>query len=100
MLKRIGYDLATKAPGQAGGNQLVYFNPTSNASENYTQNEVLGNKGITYRTEDNGVGIAVNKNENEIALLATKDKNTFIFSNADLDAVESAETGYYDSDDV
>ena len=100
MLKRIGYDLATKAPGQAGGNQLVYFNSTSNASENYTQNEVLGNKGITYRTEDNGVGIAVNKNENEIALLATKDKNTFIFSNADLDAVESAETGYYDSDDV
>ena len=100
MLKKIGFDLATKTPGEAGGSQLVYFNAVSSGADNFTQNEVLGNKGITFKTQDNGVGIAVNKNEDEIAFLAAKEKNTFVFNNAESEDVLCAEIGYYDEDDI
>ena len=99
MLKKIGYDLATKQPQAAGGNQLVYFNATSEATDAYEQQETMGNKLITFKTQNNGVGIAVNKNDNEIALLSTKG-DTFTFDNATLANVVSAELGYYDADDV
>ncbi|WP_343084900.1 CBM96 family carbohydrate-binding protein [Blautia producta] len=98
MLKKIGYDLATKAPGAAGDYQLVYFNPTSTATGSYTQKEVLSNKEISFQTDTNGIGIAVNKNENEIALLSTKG-DSFTFENAQMEDVVSAELGAYDEND-
>lgn len=101
MLKKIGYDLAVRAPGKAGGNQLMYFNAKSDASGYYTQAEMLGtNKSIIFETEQNGVGIAVNKAENEFALLNTRG-DTFIIENlADAEAVQTAELGYYDENNT
>lgn len=99
MLKKIGYDLATKQPQSVGDNQLVFFNADSTASAGYKQQEVLSNKSITFTTDTNGIGIAVNKNENEIALLSTKG-DAFTFDNAKLENVVSAELGYYDADDT
>lgn len=99
MLKKIGYDLATKAPGEVGGNQLVYFNPTSSATGKYQKFEAIGtNKGITFETSNNGVGIAVNKSDSELALLTTK-SDKFILNNIPMDAIRSAEVGAYDEED-
>lgn len=102
MLKKIGADLATNVPGVRGGNQLVFFNATSGAHGDFEQSEVVGRgcgKVVTYRTVENGVGIAVNKGVNEIALLSNR-AGSFTIGNLPADRVQSAETGYYDADDV
>ena len=101
MLKKIGYDLAIRYPGQLGGSHLVYFNPTSSvAGKSLRKSDVVGgNKGVTYYTENNGVGIAVNKNDAEIALLTAKPGRFSIDNIPSVDAIVSAELGYYDEMD-
>ena len=99
MLKKIGTDLATNIPGSRGGNQLVFFNATSTAEGDFESAQVVGkdqDKAVTYKTADNGVGIAVNKGANELALLTNR-AGTFTINNLPANKVTSAETGYYDA---
>ena len=98
MLNKIGYDLAVKAPGEAGNNKLVYFNAASDRqNKHYEKNRVVGgNKSITFSTDANGVGIVVDKGKDEAAFLSTRN-HSFVINNLNTpEAVTSAELGYYD----
>lgn len=100
MLQKIGCDLATKLPGAAGGDQLMYYNAISSAApgQTYHQDEVMDNKGVSFSTVNNGVGIAVNKGANELALLSTREDDTFTLENINAEGIASAELGYYDTE--
>lgn len=99
MLKKIGYELATTMPGSAGNNRLIYFNETAQAQkgEQFEKQKIVGeNKNITFITEDQGTGIAIDKGEREVALLSTRN-DVFILNNLKTaEDILSAETGYYD----
>ena len=57
MLNKVQYQLASKKSDGAGGDSLMFFNPKSN--ETTTSTKSIGAIDITYNTDNNGIGIAI-----------------------------------------
>lgn len=92
MLNKIAYPLASKKADGAGGTGLVFFNALSDGTE--STRKMLRAVPVIYNTENNGVGIAVEKSEKEIVLESTT-ASEFILEGAKNYNALSAETGYY-----
>ena len=57
MLNKVQYQLASKKSDGAGGESLMFFTPQSN--ETTTSTKSIGAIDITYNTDNNGIGIAI-----------------------------------------
>ncbi|WP_339234152.1 DNRLRE domain-containing protein [Paenibacillus sp. FSL R5-0517] len=92
-LKTIWYDLATKKPDSSGGTMLKFFNEHADNAANVTKN--IRDINIVYSTANKGVGMAIERSENEIAL-ASKTASTFTLENLLAYGPVTMTTGYYD----
>lgn len=95
MLNKVKYDLASKKTDGAGGDTLLFFNPKSDNTK--TSVKQIRSLDVTYNTENNGVGIAIEKNEKEMVLLSTS-ASEFVIDDIKKYGIVSLETGYYDGD--
>ncbi|ONI92586.1 hypothetical protein ALI22I_03075 [Saccharothrix sp. ALI-22-I] len=97
MLNKIGRDLATKSPVEAGGSKLQTFNRAAAASVTGVV-KPLDNMNITFTTANGGQGIAVKRSSSGVALLSTRSA-TYTLPGS-YGAVASVETGHYDANDL
>lgn len=95
MLNKVQYQLASKKSDGAGGDSLMFFNPKSNGTATSTKS--IGAIDITYNTDNNGVGIAIEESENEIVLLSTK-ASEFVLSGIKGNSIK-VETGYFNGEE-
>ncbi len=91
MLNKIGNILASKQADEAGGEQLMFFNPKSDDTK--TSTKPLRGINITYNTE-NGVRIAAEQSSKEI-VLESNTASQFVLSNLKDSGIVSVETGAY-----
>lgn len=94
MLNKIHYDLATKKTDYTYATKLRFFNPKSDTAFTSATKAVNGHD-VTYTTSSNGVGIAVDKDDYETALLSSEAASFMI---AGIDNIKSVESGYYTED--
>ena len=92
MLNKVQYQLATKKSDGAGGKELMFFNPKSNETATSTKN--IRALDVTYNTDNNGVGIAIEESDKEIVLLSTK-ASEFVINEIAEYGITSVETGYF-----
>lgn len=95
MFNKVQYQLATKKSDGAGGGSLMFFNPKSN--ETATSTKSVRAVDVTYNTDNNGVGIAIEESKNEIVLLSTK-ASQFILNDIINYNIKTVETGYFDGE--
>lgn len=93
MLNKISYDLAVRRPDGAFGTTLKYFNDTGTAAEEITK-QIRGID-VTYKTDNGGTGIAIEKNSKEISLVSTT-ASKFTLKGLGNYQVETVEEGYYE----
>ena len=96
MLNKVQYQLASKKADGAGGNTLMFFNPKSN--ETTTSTKSVRALDVTYNTNSNGVGIAIEESKNEIVLLSTKAAE-FVLKDINKYGIKTVETGYFNGED-
>ncbi|MGN0163764.1 MAG: DUF4978 domain-containing protein [Candidatus Ornithomonoglobus sp.] len=92
MLNKAQYQLATKKADGAGGDTLMFFNPKSNETATSTKN--IRALDVTYNTDNNGVGIAIEESDKEIVLISTK-ASEFVVNDVKEYGITSVETGYF-----
>lgn len=97
MLGKVKYQLASKKPDGAGGDSLMFFNPKSDETVTSSEKNVRA-LGVTYNTENNGVGIAIEQSDRETVLLSTKPAE-FLISGIGAYGRVTAESGYYNGDE-
>ncbi len=97
MLGKVQYQLASKKSDGAGGDKLMFFNPKSDASYSASTKNIRA-LDVTYNTDNNGVGIAIEESEKEIVLLSTK-ASEFNINDIQEYGIASAETGYFNGDE-
>lgn len=96
MINKVRTDLATKAPQDAGGRFLQTYNRTEAATSDTTR--PLAGLDPRYATSAGGQGIAIERSDEEYALLSTK-AGTFSLP-ADHGTVLSVQSGYYDGNNT
>lgn len=92
MLNKVQYQLATKKTDGAGGDTLMFFNPKSNETSTSAKN--IRALDVTYNTDNNGVGVAIEESDKEIVLLSTK-VSEFIVNDVKEYGITSVETGHF-----
>ncbi|WP_144268131.1 DUF4978 domain-containing protein [Demequina sp. NBRC 110055] len=95
-LKTFAYDLATKSPDSNGGDQLKFFNARANESSTSTKN--IRSVPVTYTTTNKGVGVAIEKADDTIALASKTDALFTLDGLAQYGPVEVT-SGHYDAND-
>ncbi|KRE69734.1 CBM96 family carbohydrate-binding protein [Paenibacillus sp. Soil750] len=100
MLNKLAHDLATKQADGAGGTMLKFFNPISDlekSSVTKSFRKSIRSLEVMYTTKDNGVGIAVERGEKEIALVSTT-ASDFRLQELARHGVFSITQGFYNAD--
>lgn len=92
-LKGIWSDIATKQPENAGGSKLIFFNEWADATANI--NKYVGGIKTTYKTDNKGVGIAIEESDKSF-ILSSKQEASFTLSNIVPYQIESVEIGSFD----
>lgn len=92
MLKKIGYELASRVPLSVGGTGIAFYNYLASDTTSTSSFQVFN---VTYETANmTGVGISTVRTGKELAFVSSLDA-TFTLSSALAYNVSAAETGSY-----